>query len=160
MKWQLNWTCPTRPRFWEASSAKSNQKGAGDGAIIDPDIGIGPSDPSLRRRIHHQGAQNFQTRRSNSRVKLLLHRRPAMGAQSHGLMKTSWTRCYSPRRPQRHSGLDLDPVLKRISPLMFNARTVYRRHFREIYRSVAQSGSALHWGCRGRRFKSYRPTIS
>ena len=28
--------------------------------------------------------------------------------------------------------------------------------FIEIYRSVAQSGSALHWGCRGRRFKSYR----
>ena len=24
-------------------------------------------------------------------------------------------------------------------------------------RDVAQSGSALHWGCRGRRFESYRP---
>lgn len=24
------------------------------------------------------------------------------------------------------------------------------------YRSVAQSGSVLHWGCRGRRFKSCR----
>ena len=26
-----------------------------------------------------------------------------------------------------------------------------------IYRDVAQSGSALHWGCSGRRFKSGHP---
>ena len=30
-------------------------------------------------------------------------------------------------------------------------------HYILIYRDVAQSGSALHWGCSGRRFKSGHP---
>src|SRR5439155_22743602 len=35
--------------------------------------------------------------------------------------------------------------------------TPRRLHFRLARRDVAQSGSALQWGCRGRGFKSRRP---
>jgi hypothetical protein len=46
-------------------------------------------------------------------------------------------------------GLSLDSLttMKHFQPLVFG----------HLGRAVAQSGSALRWGCRGREFKSHRP---
>ena len=50
-----------------------------------------------------------------------------------------------------YSGVVRDNVLGQMGP--FNVILVSLR----AHRGVAQSGSALHWGCKGHRFKSCRP---
>ena len=51
--------------------------------------------------------------------------------------------------PITKQGLSLDytPAIKHVQTLAYG----------HLGRAVAQSGSALRWGCRGREFKSHRP---
>ena len=75
--------------------------------------------------------------------------------------------CVKKRNPKTHASVQAPQLEKKLCTDNGSARLAKKESIRYSIsnkgnqkRDVAQPGRALHWGCRGRRFKSCRPDYS